>query len=224
MTDNSITETDPIRVVLIDDHTVVRRGLRSFLEAYADIRVVGEAVSGEQALERIDSWLPDVAVMDLLMPGGMNGIETTDRLRGISPHTKVVVLTAYTDDERVVAALRAGATGYVRKDAAPELLLMAIRAAARGQSTLDPAIATTILQEVLRGKQVLPDALTEREQTVLRQLGTGRTNREIGEILVIGEETVKTHVANILSKLQQTHRMQAVIYALKQGLISLDDL
>lgn len=219
-----MTDADRIRVVLIDDHTVVRRGLRSFLEAHPDIQIVGEAESGERALERIDSWLPDVAVMDLLMPGGINGIETTARLRRVSPHTKVVVLTAYTDDERVVAALRAGATGYVRKDAVPELLLTAIRAAARGQSTLDPAIATAILQEVLRGKQVMPDALTEREQEVLRQLGTGRTNREIGEMLVIGEETVKTHVANILSKLQQADRMQAVIYALKQGLISLDDL
>jgi len=118
---------DTIRLVLVDDHRVVRRGLRSFLEAFPDITIVGEASSGEEVLEKIEGWLPDVVVMDLLMPGGIDGIETTHRVRSITPHTQVVVLTAHTDDARVVAALRAGAIGYVRKDAEPEILLAAVR-------------------------------------------------------------------------------------------------
>ena len=132
---------EPTRLVLVDDHRVVRRGLRSFLEAFPDITVVGEASSGEEVLAEVEGWLPDVVIMDLLMPGGIDGIEATRRVRSITPHTQVVVLTAYTDDARVMAALRAGAIGYVRKDAEPEVLLAAVRAAARGQSMLDPAIA-----------------------------------------------------------------------------------
>ena len=119
------------RVVLVDDHKVVRKGIRAFIESFSDISVVGEANSGEQALEYIETWLPDVVVMDLLMPGGMDGITATEKLRKLSPHTQVVVLTAHTDEARVVAALRAGAIGYVRKDSDPELLLSAVRAAAR---------------------------------------------------------------------------------------------
>ena len=211
-----------IRVLLVDDHRVVRQGLRSFLESFPDIAIVGEASNGEEALSRLDSWLPDVVVMDLLMPGGMDGIEATQRVRAISPHTQVVVLTAYSDDARVVAALRAGAIGYVRKDAEPELLLAAVRAAAGGQSLLDPAVAGSVLQDLLRGGS--SNDLTERELEVLRQLAYGRTNREIAAALTVSEETVKTHVGNILAKLHLAHRTQAVIYALKQGLVSLDEL
>jgi len=212
-----------IRLALVDDHRVVRRGLRSFLEAFPDITVVGEASSGEAALEEIEAWLPDVVIMDLLLPGGMDGIEATRRIRSITPHTQVVVLTAYTDEARVVAALRAGAIGYVRKDARPEVLLAAVRAAARGQSMLDPAIAGTVLQELVASAQVQED-LTERELQVLRLLAHGRTNREIAQELIVGVETVKTHVGNILTKLHLAHRTQAVIQALKQGLISLDEI
>jgi len=214
---------EPIRLVLIDDHRVVRRGLRSFLEAFPDIFVVGEASSGEEALEKIEGWLPDVAVMDLLMPGGIDGIEATRRIRSITPHTQVVVLTAHADDARVVAALRAGAIGYVRKDAEPEILLAAVRAAARGQSVLDPAMAGSVLQDLVSSAEVESD-LTERETEVLRLLAHGRTNREIAEELVVGLETVKTHVGNILAKLHLAHRTQAAILALKQGLISLDEI
>ncbi len=211
-----------IRLILIDDHTVVRRGLRSFLESFADITVVGEAASGEAALEQLETWLPDVAIMDLHMPGGMDGIETTLRVRQLSPHTQVVVLTAHTDEARVVAALRAGAIGYVRKDADPELLLTAVRAAARGQSLLDPAIAGSVLQELAGGMG--PDTLTEREMGVLKLLAHGRTNKEIAAELVVGEETIKTHVGNILAKLHMAQRTQAVVAALKKGLISLDEI
>lgn len=212
-----------IRVVLVDDHHVVRRGLQSFLGAYPDIQIVGTAANGEEALQHLEDWLPDVIVMDLLMPGGMDGIEATRQVRAISPHTQVVVLTAHTDDERVVAALRAGAIGYIRKESDPELLLRAIRSASRGQSVLDPGVAHTILQDLARDR-VPGNVLTEREQEVLRHLAQGLTNRQIAETLVIGEETVKTHVGNILSKLHLAHRSQAIIYALKKGLISLDEL
>jgi two-component system, NarL family, response regulator LiaR len=212
-----------IRVALVDDHRVVRQGLRSYFEAFGDIEIVGEASSGEEATRAMDGWLPDVVVMDMLMPGGIDGIETTRRIRVLSPHTQVVVLTAFADDARVVAALRAGAIGYIRKEAEPEVLLGAVRAAARGQSVLDPSIAGSVLQDLVRGK--LPGSeLTEREMDVLRQLANGRTNKQIAEVLVVGEETVKTHVGNILAKLQLAHRGQAIIYALKQGVISLEEL
>jgi NarL family two-component system response regulator LiaR len=212
-----------VRVVLIDDHRVVRTGLRSYLESFPDVEVVGAASSGEEVLEKLEGWLPDVAVMDLSMPGGMDGIEATRRVRALSPHTQVVVLTAHTDDARVVAALRAGAIGYVRKDSDPEVFLAAVRGAARGQSVLDPAVAGSVLQDLLRGGPLVEE-LSEREKEVLRQLAHGRTNQEIAQELHVSAETVKTHVGNILSKLQLSHRTQAVVYALKQGLVSLDDV
>ncbi|MFN8376826.1 MAG: response regulator transcription factor, partial [Anaerolineae bacterium] len=151
-----------IRVALVDDHKVVRQGIRSYFEAFPDIVVVGEASSGEEALTNVEKWLPDVIVMDMLMPGGIDGVEAIRRVRVVTPHTRVVVLTAYTDDARVVAALRAGALGYVKKDAEPEILLEAVRAAARNQSTLDPSIAGTVLQELVRGsRKNTSNSLTE---------------------------------------------------------------
>jgi NarL family two-component system response regulator LiaR len=212
-----------IRIVVVDDHKVVQTGLRSYLESFPDMEVVGAASSGEEVLERLEGWLPDVVVMDLRMPGGMDGVEATRRVRALSPHTQVVVLTAHTDDARVVGALRAGAIGYVRKDADPQVFLAAVRGAARGRSVLDPAVAGSVLQDLAQGAG-LTEPLSERETEVLHQLAHGRTNREIADALHISEDTVKTHVGNILSKLQLAHRTQAVIYALKQGLLSLDDI
>lgn len=215
--------TEQIRVVLVDDHRVVRQGLRAYLESFDDLVVVGEASNGEEALRQVETWLPDVVVMDLLMPGGMDGVEAIRRLRQLTPHTQIIALTSYTDNSRVIAVLRAGAIGYVRKDAAPDVLLAAVRAAARGQSLLDPAVAGVVLQELTRDEQ--PDAaLSEREQEVLRQLVLGRTNREIAQAMVVSPETIKTHVGNILAKLHLAHRTQAILYALKRGLISLDDI
>lgn len=212
-----------MNIVLVDDHHVVRRGIQSFLSATPDLNVVGSAASGEELLEHIEAWLPDVVVMDLYMPGGIDGIETTRRLREITPHTQVVVLTAHTDDERVIAALRAGAIGYIRKESDPQLLLDAIRAAARGQSVIDPAVAGAVLRDMTQSP--LPgNDLTQREQEILLELAHGHSNKEIAAKLVIGEETVKTHVGNILSKLHLRHRHQALVYALKKGLITLDDL
>ena len=215
--------TEQIRVALIDDHHVVRQGLHTYLESFPDLEVVGEAASGEEALRHIELWLPDVIVMDLLLPGGMDGIEAIQRVRQLTPHTQVIALTSYTDDARVIAVLRAGAIGYVRKDAAPDTLLAAIRAAAHGQSLIDPAVAGVVLQELSRVKKS-DAALSEREQDVLRQLALGRTNREIAETMMVSPETIKAHVGNILAKLHLAHRTQAVIYALKHGLISLDDV
>ncbi|HZC05262.1 MAG TPA: response regulator transcription factor [Ktedonobacterales bacterium] len=215
-----------ITVALVDDHAVVRRGLRTYLESFPDFALVGEASSGEEALRQLDLWLPDVLVVDLLMPGGMDGIETTRQARALSPHTQVVVLTSATDDERALAALRAGAIGYVRKDADPQFLLDAIRAAAHGRTLLDASVANALLHELSRGQARgrASATLTEREQEVLLQLARGRTNHEIAEALVVSDETIKTHVGNILSKLQLAHRTQAAIYALKRGLISLDEI
>lgn len=218
--------SERIRVALVDDHAVVRRGLRTYLESFPDFAIIGEASSGEEALRQLDLWLPDVLVVDLLMPGGMDGIATTRQARALSPHTQVVALTSATEDERALAALRAGAIGYVRKDADPQTLLDAIRAAARGRTLLDARVADALMRELTREQSVAraDTTLTEREQEVLRQLARGHTNHEIAEALVVSDETVKTHVGNILSKLQLAHRTQAIIYALKRGLISLDEI
>jgi two-component system, NarL family, response regulator LiaR len=212
---------DQIRVVLVDDHRVVSRGVRSYLESFPDIAIVGIVANGEGLLERFDEWKPDVVVMDLLMPGGMDGIEATKKIRSHSPRTKVVALTASVDEARLIGVLRAGAIGYVRKDSEPESLLAAVRAAAKGHSVIDPALAGNVLQDFVRGEG---DDLTEREIDVLRQLARGYTNREIAEALFISEETVKTHIGNILSKLHLAHRTQAVIYAFKHKLVSIQDL
>lgn len=212
-----------LNVVLVDDHHVVRRGIQSFLSAMPDIQVVGTAASGEELLRNIETWLPDVVVMDLYMPGGIDGIETTRRLREITPHTEVVVLTAHTDDERVIAALRSGAIGYIRKESDPLLLVEAIRAAARGQSMVDPSVAGAMLRD-MTGAKSAGSGLTEREREILLELARGMSNKEIAAKLVISEETVKTHVGNVLSKLHLRQRHQTMVYALKKGLISLEEL
>ncbi|HEX6110021.1 MAG TPA: response regulator transcription factor [Ktedonobacteraceae bacterium] len=216
--------TEPIRVVLVDDHHVVRQGLRTYLESFPDLQIAGEAASGEEVLRHIELWLPDVVVMDLLMPGGIDGVETIRRISQLTPHTQIIALTSYTDDARVIAVLRAGAIGYVRKDASPDVLLASIRAAARGQSLLDPAVAGAVLQELSHEEKPEVAALSEREREVLRRLALGHTNREIAEEMMISPETVKTHVGNILAKLHLVHRTQAVVFALKYGLISLEDI
>lgn len=213
-----------IRILLVDDHAVVRRSLCSYLNAFEDLHVVNDVASGEEALEKLDDFLLDVAVIDLLMPGGVDGLETARTIRIRSPHTQVVILTALTGEERLLAALRAGVLGYIRKESDPALLVQAIRAAVKGQSTLDPMMTGRVLQDMTANKSSALSQLTEREKEVLLSLAQGNTNRQIGEELVISEETVKTHVANVLMKLQLDHRSQAVIYALKNGLLTLDDL
>ncbi|MBN2149015.1 MAG: response regulator transcription factor [Anaerolineales bacterium] len=217
--------TTPITVILVDDHEVVRRGVSGFLSALEEFQVLGEAVSGEEAVELVKEYIPDVVLMDLIMPG-MDGVETTRRIKKISPRTQVVVLTSYHEDAHIFPALRAGAISYVLKDMRMEDLAKVVYRAAKGEVTLHPRVAERVLQN-LRGdvtddERLFTD-LTEREQAVLRLIANGLTNNQIAEKLVISENTVKGHVSNILSKLHLADRTQAAVYAWQQGLVRRDD-
>lgn len=214
--------TEPIRVVLVDDHVVVRFGLRAFLNTQSDIEIVGEASSGEEGIEVVSRELPDVVLMDLLMPG-IDGVEATRRIKIQSPNTQVIVLTSYSEDERIFPAIKAGALSYLLKDVGAEVLAGAIRAARRGEATLHPMVATRLMSELSGARQSPLDELTEREKDVLACIARGMSNAEIAEHLIIGERTVKTHVSNILSKLHLQDRTQAAIVALKERLIPLDE-
>ncbi|WP_322823271.1 response regulator transcription factor [Chloroflexus sp.] len=207
----------PIRVALVDDHSIVRRGLSAYLAAQPDIVVVGEAANGESALQMASTWQADVIVMDVLMPGGIDGIETTRQLKRLIPHTHIIILSGYADDARVIGALRAGAITYIEKESQPEQLLEAIRGAMTGKAILAP----TLMQRILEAQtSKATDTLTEREREVLKLVAEGLTNAEIASRLTVSEETVKTHVASILRKLGLAHRTQAAIYALRHGLVS----
>jgi len=208
-----------IAVVLIDDHRVVSRGLKTYLESFDDIRVSGIAISGEEALAQLHLWKPQVILLDLLMPGGIDGVATARRIKDRFPTVRIIALTASTDEARMMAVLRAGATGYVRKDAEPEVLLAAVRAVARGRTYIDPAVASTLLNAGAPEEELSP-----RETDVLRQMTFGRSNKEIAEALGIAEETVKTHVGRLLGKLHLENRTQAVVYALKHRLVALEEL
>jgi NarL family two-component system response regulator LiaR len=211
--------TPPIRIVLVDDHRVVTRSLKAYLESFADLAVVGTAASGEELLEHVDDWKPQVVLQDLLLPGGMDGIEATRRVIARRPEVKVIALTASMDEARMMGVLRSGAAGYVRKDADPETLLAAVRAVARGKTYIDPAVSSQVLHA-----SAAHDDLTPREREVLRRLALGLSNREIADALCIGEETVKTHVGSVLSKLQVENRAQAIVQALRRGLVTLEEL
>jgi len=208
-----------IQVALIDDHRVVSRGVKAYLESFDDIRVCGIATSGEEALANLHLWKAQVILLDLLMPGGMDGVETARRIRERFPTARIVALTASTDEARMMAVLRAGAAGYVRKDAEPEVLLAAVRAVAAGRSYIDPAVASAVLQAGAGEEELSP-----RETAVLRQMTFGRSNKEIAVELGITEETVKTHVGHLLGKLRLENRTQAVVYALKNGLVGLEEI
>lgn len=207
-----------ISIALVDDHRVVSRSLKAYLESFPDLKVVGIASSGEELLGRLDEWKPQVVIQDLLMPGGMNGVEATRQIVECAPDSHVIALTASTDEARMMGVLRAGATGYLRKDAEPETLLAAVRAVAAGRTYIDPSVSRQLLTSSPE------DDLTPRERDVLRELALGRSNREIASALGIGDETVKTHVGHLLGKLGVENRAQAIVQALKRGLVSLDDL
>ena len=209
----------PITIVITDDHRVVASSLKAYLESFPDLRVIGVAPSGEALLKQVRAWSPAIVLLDLLMPGGIDGVETARRLRALVPDVRVIALTASTDEARMMGVLKAGALGYVRKDADPEVLIAAIRAVARGRTFIDPAVAKQIAESEMPGVE-----LTPRELDVLRQVALGRTNREIADALSIGEETVKTHVLHVLSKLVVENRAQAIVQALKRGLVTLDEL
>ncbi|WP_432096811.1 response regulator [Streptomyces sp. bgisy100] len=206
-----------IRVLLVDDHQVVRRGLRTFLEVQDDIEVVGEAADGAEGVACAEELRPDVVLMDVKMPG-TDGIEALRQLRARENPARVLIVTSFTEQRTVVPALRAGAAGYVYKDVDPEALAGAIRSVHAGHVLLQPEVAGALLsQEVAGGAQGRGNALTEREREVLALIADGRSNREIARALVLSEKTVKTHVSNILMKLDLADRTQAALWAVRHG-------
>jgi NarL family two-component system response regulator LiaR len=215
---------EQITVVVVDDHSIVREGARAFLEAQPDIAVVGEAESGEDAVRVAQALVPDVALMDLVLPG-ISGIEATRQIKQVSPRTQVIVLTSYYEDDHIFPALRAGALSYTLKDVRPAEMAEIVRKAARGESVLHPRVAARLIAEVRQAKRITPPAfadLTERELEVLRLIAEGQNNADIAEHLVISEKTVKGHVSNILSKLHRDDRTQAAVLAWQQGLMDRD--
>lgn len=211
----------PITIVIVDDHAVVRQGVRAFLEARAEFEVVGEADSGTAALEHVEQHIPDIVLMDLIMPE-MDGVEATRQVKYISPRTQIVVLTSYHEDENIFPALEAGAISYILKDVDLDELADAIQKAARGEVTLHPEVAARIIQELhgARCGEINPfTELTNREMEVLKLIANGMSNNEIAGELVISEHTVRGHVSNILSKLHLADRTQAAVYAWKKGVV-----
>lgn len=218
-----MTETsNKISVLIVDDHLVVRQGIRFLLEQMNDIDIIGEASDGQQAVDMVQQHLPDVVLLDLIMTP-MDGIEATREIRRLSPNTQVIILTSHHKDDQIFDAIKAGALSYLLKDVSSDELVAAIRAAADGETVLSPRVAQRVLQEVQKSENSLLDQLTSRELDVLTRIAHGRSNREIAIDLSIKDQTVKTHVSNILSKLHLADRTQAAIYALKQKLIPLDE-
>jgi NarL family two-component system response regulator LiaR len=215
--------TEPITVLLVDDHRVVRQGVRAFLATQPDVVVVAEAESGAEGVRLAAQFVPDVVLMDLVMPG-MDGVEATRQLKRVSPRTQIVVLTSYHSDEHIFPALRAGALSYLLKDVSAEVLAETIRQAARGEAVLHPRVAARVIQD-LQAKHD-PEAhhigaeLSDRELQVLRLIAEGMSNAAIAEQLVLSEKTVKGHVSNILSKLHLTDRTQAAVLAWREGIVT----
>jgi len=214
----------PVSVLIVDDHEVVRQGVRAYLGAQAEFEVLGEADSGAAAVALAEEHVPDVVLMDLIMPG-MDGVEATRKVKNVSPRTQIVVLTSYHEDEHIFPALQAGAISYVLKDLGMEELADAILKAARGEATLHPRVAARVIRELQGPKsdEVNPyTELTNREMEVLRLIAAGMSNSEIAEELVVSEYTVKGHVSNILSKLHLADRTQAAVYAWQKGVVRRD--
>ncbi len=211
-----------IRVLIVDDHRVVRDGMQFLLEQEPDIEVVGQCDNGLDAVRTAAALFPAVVLLVLLMPG-LDGLAALRRIKADSPATQVVILTSHTGEEHMFDAIKAGATSYLLKTAGAAEVIEAVRAADRGESRLDPAVAARVLQEVRSpSHRAGPEGLTPREIEVLTLVARGRSNRAIADQLFIGEETVKTHISNILTKLHLADRTQAAIYALRRGLVPLD--
>lgn len=211
-----------IKVLIVDDHQVVRQGLRTFLELHEDITVVGEADDGIKAVEMVNQLQPDVVLMDLVMPH-MDGITATQKVHASGLPTKIIALTSFSEDDKVFPAIQAGAASYLLKDVSPDDLVDAIRAVYHGEARLHPDITRKLMEQVSQ-KRSLPQetplkVLTEREREVIRLVAMGRNNREIAQELFISEKTVKTHISNILGKLNLEHRTQLAIYAIKNNLV-----
>ena len=214
-----------IKVFVTDDHSIVRKGIRATLELVPDMRLVGEAANGREAVEKVQSLEPDVVLMDLVMPE-MDGIEAIRQIKAQQPELGILVLTTFAGEDKIFPAIKAGAAGYQLKDSDPEQLVAAIRQVYRGEPALHPTIARKLLQELTRPSESppTPEPLTPREVEVLKLVAKGQENPEIAEQLVISEATVRTHVSNIMGKLHLASRTQVALYALREGLASLDDI
>ncbi|MBA2176376.1 response regulator transcription factor [Halobacillus locisalis] len=209
-----------MKVLLVDDHLVVLRGLRFFLSTQEDIEIIGEVENGEAAMKAVEEQKPDIVLMDLMMPV-MDGVEATKRLKESHPEVKVVILSSFSDQDHVIPALQAGATGYQLKDVEPDVLVETIRKAAKGEKYLHPKATDLLMSEMtsdVSKETALIHDLTKREKEVLEQITLGKSNKEISNDLYITEKTVKTHVSHILSKLEVHDRTQAAIYAMKNRL------
>lgn len=214
--------TQKIAVLIADDHAVVREGLRALIATMPDIEVIGEAEDGVEAVRQARALQPDVILLDMMMPR-MGGLEAITEIKRHDPAARILVLTSFSEDDLVFPAIKAGAIGYLLKNASPEALLAAVRDVYRGEPSMSPVIAAKLIRELQRAPDLPPteDPLTEREVDVLRLLAQGLSNGEIAEQLVIGEGTVRAHVSSILSKLHLANRTQAALYALREGLAPL---
>jgi NarL family two-component system response regulator LiaR len=217
-------DSDTIFVLVADDHAIIRTGIRAMLEVVPDIDVAGEATNGRETIAKAQRLLPDVILMDLVMPE-VNGIEAIRRIKEVQPGARILVLTTFAGEDMVFPAIKAGAQGYHLKDSSPEELVRAIRQVYRGESSLHPVIARKVLEELSHSPERPPtsDPLTPREMQVLRLIAQGLDNAEIAEKLVISEGTARTHVSKILGKLHLANRIKAALYALREGLASLED-
>jgi len=215
--------TSPIRVLIVDDHAIVRKGTGALLSEIEGITVVGEASNGEEAIEQVSALQPDVILMDLMMPR-MDGIEAICLILAQQPQARILALTSFTSDEKILAAIKAGALGYFLKDGDPDDLVKAIRQIHRGEPALPPHIARRVMLSLSQPSSAAPPAetLTERELEVLRLVAQGNSNTEIAAQLTVTEVTVRTHVSHILKKLNLSNRVQATLYALKEGLVKLE--
>ena len=222
-----MTEIGKIRVLIVDDHQVVRQGLRTFLDLNEDIQVIGEAVDGQEGVELAAQLAPDVVLMDLVMPR-LDGIAATARIKALNQGAKVIALTSFTEDDKVFPAIQAGASSYLLKNVSPDGLVEAIRAAYRGEARLHPDVMRKLMEKVAAqtgsAKPVDSVQLTGREGEVIRLVAQGKSNREIAETLVISEKTAKAHISNILGKLGLDDRTQMAVYAIKHGLVNPDEL
>jgi NarL family two-component system response regulator LiaR len=214
-----------IRVLIVDDHSIVRKGIRALLSTERDIQVIGEAGNGAEAVTQAQALKPDVILMDLVMPK-LDGIEATRQITSQQSGMRILVLTSFAADDKVFPAIKAGALGYLLKDTGPQELVQAIHQVYRGEPSLEPSIARKVLTELSTPpqKSSTVEPLTQRELDILRLIAQGCSNKEIAEQLVITEMTVRTHVSNILGKLHLASRTQAALYALKEGLASLEDV